>query len=178
MARSVNGRRRRNEDFTTAQIILHWAIAALILLQYLVHNTVEQAFQDRIGPQEDVVPVYAWVHIASGTTILVLAIVRLLLRVRIGAPPAHSGNPLLIVLSGHAVHIGLYLMIFAMPITGLAAWTLRSPIAASLHEIGWIVILGLIVLHVIGALVEHVLFKNDTLSRMIPGFSAKDKRDD
>jgi cytochrome b561 len=58
-------------------------------------------------------------------------------------------------------------MIFAMPLTGLIAWFGASATSATLHEIGRLILIVLIGLHILGALVEQFVFRHATLRRMM-----------
>ncbi len=51
--------------------------------------------------------------------------------------------------------------------TGLAGWATNSETFAEFHEIGRLILIPLIGLHVLGALAEHFVFRNDTLVRML-----------
>ena len=68
---------------------------------------------------------------------------------------------------GLATHLLLYGFIFLMPLTGAAAWFLGLEFSAELHEIGRLILVPAIGFHVIGALAEHFVFRNDTLMRML-----------
>jgi cytochrome b561 len=70
--------------YSLLQIVLHWTIAALIAVQFLFHDAVEDAFDDlvdgdRVRGDE---LAGAWLHAGIGATILILAIVRLTVRLR------------------------------------------------------------------------------------------------
>jgi cytochrome b561 len=109
----------------------------------------------------------ALVHIVLGTTVLVLGVLRLALRFIRGAPDPHDDKPRIINWLGAATHAALYVFIFAMPITGLLAWIGSWEDVAEIHEIGRLILIPLIGLHVLGALAEHFVFRNDGLLRML-----------
>jgi cytochrome b561 len=153
--------------YSRLQIALHWTIAALIVFQLVYNAPMQAAFDSRLDGADAVPEGGALVHIVVGTTVLVLAAVRLAVRFIRGAPPAHADNPPLVIWVGYATHFALYVMIFAMPITGLAAWFAGAPVVAEVHEIGRLVLIALIGLHVLGALAEHFVFRNDGLLRML-----------
>ena len=152
--------------YSRIQIALHWAIAALVVLQLFVNEGVQQAFNDRLDGQLDASG-GALLHIVVGITVLVLALLRLAIRLVRGAPPAHKGNPAIINWLGHATHFLLYGFIILMPLTGAIAWFFGMEFSAKLHEIGRLVLIPAIALHVMGALVEHFVFRNDSLRRML-----------
>lgn len=104
MANNVVGRIR----YSTGAIILHWAIAILILFNLLT------------GFFNDAVPkaVFAF-HISSGITILVLTVIRILWRLTHKPPPFLPMAPWERGLA-HVVHFSLYLAMLAAPLTGWA----------------------------------------------------------
>lgn len=152
--------------YSRIQIVLHWTIAALVIFQLFVNEAMQSAFADRlagqIGDQSG-----ALLHMAVGLTVLLLAAFRLAIRALRGAPAADKDTPAVLRWLGHATHILLYGFIFAMPLTGATAWFLGLEFAAELHEIGRLVLVPAIGFHIIGALVEHFVFRNDTLMRML-----------
>ena len=91
------------------------------------------------------------------------------------APVApEAGNTLFLV----AGAVGLLLMwpeamaevrrpIVWMPLTGLVAWIGASGVSATFHEIGRLILIALIGLHIFGALVEQFVFRHETLQRML-----------
>jgi len=162
-----SGEGRPPERYSGLQIGLHWTIAALVILQLVYNEPMQRAFDDRVDMGSLALPTGgALVHVIAGSTILFLAIVRVFVRIRRGVPGAHAGKPMFVTWIGEATHIALYGMIFAMPLTGLVAWLFAIEGIAALHEVGRLLFIPIIGLHVIGALAEHFVFKNDGLMRM------------
>lgn len=157
------------KGYSTIQIVLHWTIAALVIFQLLVNEAMQHAFSDRLDGERIDEMGGALLHIAVGIAILVLAAIRLVVRVMRGTPAPHQDTPALLNWLGHAVHILLYGFIFFMPLTGAIAWFFGVEFSAELHEIGRLILVPAIGLHVIGALAEHFVFRNDTLKRMLRG---------
>lgn len=157
----------RPEGYSLLQIILHWTIAALIIFQLLVNDGMERAFDDRMDGKTIEDGAWALLHIGVGLTIFVLALVRVVVRVVRGAPPAHDDKPAIINWVGYAVHALLYGFIFLMPLSGMGAWFGGSDLAGEVHEIAQLLLIPVIVLHVLGAFAEHFVFRNDTLLRML-----------
>jgi cytochrome b561 len=157
---------RPPERYSGLQIGLHWTIAALVVLQLVYNEPMQRAFDDRVADGSLGLSGGAFVHVVAGSTVLLLAIVRILVRFRRGVPGAHAGKPMFVTWIGEATHIALYVMIFAMPLTGLVAWLFAIEGIAALHEIGRLLFIPIIGLHVVGALAEHFVFKNDGLMRM------------
>jgi cytochrome b561 len=153
--------------YSLLQIVLHWTIAALVIVQLLFNEGVQDAFKDRMnGEAMDGGP-GALLHIVVGLTIFALAALRLAVRLWRGTPPAHASNPKLVNFAGHAAHVLLYLFLFAMPLTGAIAWFTGIELSAELHELGRLVLIPLIALHALGALAEHFVFRTDSLVRML-----------
>lgn len=153
--------------YSWLQIALHWIIAALVIFQLVVNGGMQDAFGDMMDGHgvED----FGWatLHIGVGITVLLLASIRLAVRVYRGAPAAHDDKPAVINIVGYLTHLMLYGFIFLMPLTGLLAWFGRSDLSAEFHELGRLFLIALIALHTAGAFAEHFVFKNDTLMRML-----------
>lgn len=154
--------------YSRLQILLHWTIAVLVAVQFLFHDAMEDAFDDRVDG--DMVRgdelAGAWVHAGVGATILVLAIVRVIVRLRRGAPPAHRDKPVFLIWIAYATHVALYGFIIAMPVVGAIAWFGLIEDAGDFHSSAAKILLPLIGLHIAGALAETLIFRNDTLKRM------------
>lgn len=172
----INQPRRYN---TTSQCF-HWLVAALILTMLALGFSLE------FVPDE-------WrrmvmkTHKATGTVILVLAVLRLVWQAFTQNPPPVEA-PWVKVKLAQATHIMLYGLILAMPLTGLMMMSAvgNSVDVFGLFEIppflpendlmdtlaaihGWLayVLVGLIGLHTVGALYHHLILKDETLKRMI-----------
>ena len=155
------------EGYSLAQIVLHWTIATLVIFQLIFNKPMQEAFDDRIDGEPIDEMGGATIHIAVGVTVLVLAIIRLAIRLTRGAPAAHDDKPAIINWLGYATHFLLYGFIFAMPLSGAIAWFFGIELSAEIHETGRLILIPTIGLHVLGALAEHFVFKNDTLIRML-----------
>lgn len=155
------------QGYSLAQIVLHWTIAALVIFQLVFNRPMQEAFDDRLDGEAIGEMSGAVVHIAVGVTILLLAVIRLAIRLFRGAPPVHDDKPAIINWIGFATHVLLYGFIFAMPITGAIAWFFAVEASAEIHEIGRLILIPAIGFHVLGALAEHFVFKNDSLTRML-----------
>jgi cytochrome b561 len=153
--------------YSRIQITLHWTIAALVIFQLFVNEAMQHAFADRLDGEQIEEFGGALLHVVIGLTVLVLAAIRLAVRALRGAPAPHSDTPAIFNWLGHATHYLLYGFIFAMPLTGAIAWFFRIEVAAELHELGRLILVPAIGLHVLGALAEHFVFRNDTLMRML-----------
>ena len=157
------------KGYSLTQIVLHWIIAALIVAQVLLHEGMEVAYRFEHGgpaPSESE-SLLATVHIACGIAVFVLALVRVVLRVRRGAPPPPKQEHAILKLVAKATHFAFYAVILLMPFTGALAWFAGVEAAATIHGIGLPVILGLVFLHIVGALYHHFILKTDVLRRIL-----------
>ncbi len=98
--------------YTRVAVLLHWSIALFILFNVSLGFFME-AFPRPL--KSVIVPL----HISSGFTVLVLSVLRVLWRLS-HRPPAMLAAPAWQQRAAHAVHALLYLLMFVMPLTGLA----------------------------------------------------------
>jgi cytochrome b561 len=154
--------------YSRAQILLHWLIFLLITAQYLFHEPIAEAW-DKIedGMAFDFHPLIA-AHVFGGLLILCLVIWRIVLRVRLGAPELPAKEPAPLKLAAHVTHLGLYALMFLMPVSGVLAWFGEIEAAAEAHEVMRALLLLLVGLHVIGFLYHQFVLKTDIMSRMKP----------
>ncbi|GHA20555.1 cytochrome b [Devosia pacifica] len=150
--------------YSVTQVALHWTIAALVLLQLFYHEPMEIAFETRMTGETGGDP---RLHIIVGLAILALALWRLVLRLRHGVPPKPAEEPAILAALANGVHAIFYILLFAMPLSGLAAWFGGAEAAANAHSVMRLLFLALIGLHVLGALGQHFVFKTNVLKRML-----------
>lgn len=159
----------RPAGYSAAQIALHWIMAAMVLFQVVMGENIGpawKAFREGTTPAEaDLFA--ANVHVAIGMGVLALAVIRLFLRVTHGAPPLPAGQPRLQTAIAHLAHAILYVAIFAMPISGAAAWFGGVVTAGEIHHFAKPVIIVTVLLHAAGALLQHFVKKTDVLTRML-----------
>jgi cytochrome b561 len=102
------------QRYSPIQVILHWLIAALVLITPLLASEGEGRGQPAIAG----LPVIGW-HMIFGISILVLLVIRLLIRLLNRHPDwATTGNALLDRI-GQWTHAALYFFTFAVTVTGL-----------------------------------------------------------
>lgn len=153
--------------YSRAQIALHWTIAVLVALQYLLHELISRAWEaSQAGEAVTFHPLIA-AHVASGLVILLLVLWRLGLMAWRGLPPPPEREPRLYKLGARLVHGALYLLLLAMPLSGLLAWFGGVTSAAAIHEVLRMVLLALIVLHVLAVLVHLFVLRMPVLRRML-----------
>jgi cytochrome b561 len=103
--------RTTGERFSPAQRLLHWLMAACILAMLFIG----------VGMVSTVTPGYLTlvsIHKPLGIAILLLALVRIALRVRRGAPRLPLDLPAPMRLAAGASHLVLYVLMVAMPLIG------------------------------------------------------------
>ena len=99
--------------FTPLQRALHWVMAICILAMLFVG----------VGMVSTIKPEYLTlvsIHKPLGIVILVLAVLRLIVRWRYGAPPLPSDMPEPMKLAARLSHVLFYLLMIAMPLIGWA----------------------------------------------------------
>lgn len=151
------------DTFSLPQRLLHWSMVALILLnlvfpQKMWHLTLS-GFER---------PVSA--HVVIGLAVLMLAVLRLFLRLGFGVPPEPLGAPWFFRVFARTGQWIFYLFFFATPLTGLLAHYAQMPFALTLHThviqpLFWI----LIPIHVSLALAHQYLWKTGMLDKIIHG---------
>lgn len=168
--------------FTPLQRALHWLMSICILGMLFIG----------VGMVSTIEPVYLTlvsIHKPLGVVILLLALVRLAVRLRFGAPPLPDDLPEPLKLSAHLSHLALYGLMIAMPLLGwamlsaadypviVAGMTLPRivPIDASLHSLLWdahralaLCFFALILLH-LGAALYHALIRRDGVFQSMAG---------
>ena len=171
------------QRYSGGAILLHWLLALLLASELALGFTMPR---DASGFE-----LYQ-LHKSIGITILLLTFVRLGWRMTHKRPPKMEGG--LKGFLASAVHVGFYVLMVGVPITGWAIVSTSAisvptvifgvmpwphlPLDAGLnhtfeeaHEILAKVGIGLFVLHVAGALRHHFLMRDSLLGRMAPGGS-------
>lgn len=159
-------------SFSIPQRAVHWLMALFIVFNLLFAESMEHVFdavKDGATPPTDDV-FGANLHAYVGISILALAALRLCLRFVQGAPEAPAVEPPGLRLLAKITHGLLYVLFFAMPLSGIAAYYGGAAAAGFVHGgpmklLMWI----LIGLHIVGALVHQFYWKTDVLARMTRG---------
>jgi cytochrome b561 len=182
------------DRYSAVAIVLHWAIALLIL-----SNIGIAWYFNTLHGMEKIPPVQ--LHKSIGITVLLLGLARLAWRLAVKPPPLPASMARWEVWAANTVHVLFYVFIIAMPLTGWAMssasplihvfpitlygvvpWPAIGPLTSLPHDQmraahdafeashGLLAKLAyvLIVVHV-GAALKHVLINRDgVLGRMIP----------
>jgi cytochrome b561 len=163
---------------------LHWIVAALVL-GLIAHGLwLEEIPDDAAGFQ-------LWLHAAAGISLLALAVVAFVWWLVNPVPAEPAGTPRWQGLAAHAAHWGLYVLIFAVTLTGWAlSGTLRTPVGIDLfglinvpqllapgsgyhglleeaHEVLTNVLIALVAVHVVAAFYHHLVLRDGVLLRML-----------
>lgn len=166
-------------------IALHWLVALLIFAGWGMG-----VYMVDLKLSPDKLKLYSW-HKWIGVTVLLLACLRVAWRVTHAPPPPNPDHPRWQRRAAGAAHLGLYLLLFAIPLSG---WMFSSASGYPVKYFGIIplpdlvgkdkalagvlqqtheLLGGLLVLilaaHVVGALKHHFFDRDDTLARMLPG---------
>lgn len=164
---------------------LHWLVAIGIFA--LIWLGLQQSGMER-GPEKTEIRA---LHGSIALLVFVLMTVRLFWRLS-GSVPAHpDGMPGWQRLSSAVVHWGLYVSVYVQLVAGamtvatngnglpfFGLFSISLPVAESeeghhfweeIHESVWIAIAVLLAIHVLGALYNHFIVKNDVLRRMTVG---------
>lgn len=151
--------------YSGLQIGLHWAIALLIGVNYLVSEGMEQSFDGMMEGNA----VTGWtpmIHVYVGVAVLALVVIRILVRFASGAPAPVQGGTLLDKL-GEVSHWVLYALMLVVPALGAVSWYLKIDQTAGLHVIVMNVMMILIGLHAVAALFHQFILKDHLLLRMM-----------
>jgi cytochrome b561 len=159
----------RPTGYTTAQITLHWIIAALVIFQLLLGDFIQPAYHAyRRGAEVTAAnALWADIHVYVGLAVLVLAVLRLAIRLRHGVPPTPAGEGPLLRHLATATHVVLYATIFGLPVTGALAWYFDLGFMGEIHSLAKPVVIVAVGLHAAGALWQHFVLRSDVLVRML-----------
>ena len=177
--------RNTKERYGSIAQMLHWLIALLVigLLAvglFMTSSAAPQAFKGTLY----------FYHKSFGLTVLFFMVFRVLWRMLSIAPELPSSIPAWERFAARVVQGLLYLLLFAIPITGwlMSVWSKRYPDVFGLFEarlplvknmelaklmntwheyFAWIIIV-LLVLHIGAAFKHHFIAKNAVLRQMLP----------
>jgi cytochrome b561 len=170
--------------YTRTAIALHWLVGigllATLALGFYMHD---------LPLSPDKLQLYSW-HKWAGVTLFLLAVFRLLWRASHQPPAAPATMPRWQLMAAGAVHVLLYLLMLAIPLSG---WLMSSakgfqtvwfgvlPLPdligkdaewgktlKEVHETLNLLLLVLVTSHVGAALKHHLFDRDDVLTRMAP----------
>jgi cytochrome b561 len=172
-------------EYTATAKWLHWVVAALMIVTFYIG----WVMVDMHGISPTKLKYFNW-HKWVGMIVLGLAVVRSVWRLLFTPPPLPNSITPIQRVASHAMHYLLYLLCFAVPISGyfytLAAGypvvlfgvlplpvlmdpnvDLKEPLR-ELHEILSYLTAVAVVLHTLAALQHHFIHRDTVLRRMLP----------
>ena len=173
------------QRYTKIAMLLHWLTALLIISAFFLGLTMV----DIHGITPTKLKYYSW-HKWLGVTVLGVAVLRILWRRANTPPPPLASIPPLQHKLAEAMHWLLYLLIFAVPVSGylytcaagvpvvylglfpmpviIAPNTELKPVLQTVHYILTMTMAAAVVAHVLAALKHHFIDRDVTLKRMLP----------
>jgi cytochrome b561 len=175
--------------FNPLQRLLHWLMAICIVAMLFIG----------VGMVSTIMPKYLTlvsIHKPLGSAILVLALIRLVVRLRYGAPALPPDLPEPMKLAAYLSHYALYALMIGMPLIGWAMLSAAAypvvlfggvrlpailPLSESLHTLLWdahfylaFAFYALILLHVAAALF-HALVRRDGVFQTMASVAPTDE---
>ncbi|MCX7156215.1 MAG: cytochrome b [Rhodocyclales bacterium] len=170
--------------FTGVAIGLHWLIAIAIIGTFSVGLYMHEL---PLSPQK--LRIYSW-HKWAGVTIFMFVALRLVWRLLHRPPELPAGMPVWQRKAAEATHVLLYLLMFAVPLSG---WLMSSAkgfqtvwfgvlplpdlldknkelgdLLQEVHELLNFGMAALVIAHLGAALKHHFIDRDDVLARMLP----------
>ena len=149
-------------------ILIHWLIVVIILLQMITGDKIALEF---LALRNQVINIdgntsNSQIHMLGGLFIILLMAIRVFLRIKFGVPaPTKKTNDPLKFLSTF-VHLGIYLVLFAIPITGLLAFSTINVDLGIAHKILVNILYFFVIIHLIGV-AYHQIFLGDNIMERI-----------
>jgi cytochrome b561 len=112
--------------YGAVSIVLHWTIAALIVIQVCLGWYMNEVLPDHTPAQAQI----ETLHISVGLTILLLVLVRIGVRIAHPAPPLPADMPTWERLLARTTHVVFYALLLVLPLTG---WAVASVRPAAVH---------------------------------------------
>lgn len=119
--------------YTTVAIVVHWLIAAALIFQVIL------GWRMGDGPKGPSTFAMVQLHKSIGITILLLSLFRLGWKLTHKSPPSPAGQPRWEKIASHVVHVGFYVIMIGLPLTGwIMVSASRTPIPTLLYgSIPW-----------------------------------------
>lgn len=152
--------------YTRWQKRLHWAVVILLALQYFVFDAMGRLFHTLMDTGTAPWTTTSIAHLLIGIAVLAMALARLGLRARHGAPAAPAEEPAPLRTASKLAHWSIYALLLLIPVSGLVAWFGQAGTAAEAHEVLTSVLMWLVVLHLAAVAVHQFWWKTDLIRRM------------
>jgi len=154
--------------YSTIQIALHWAVAAMVFFQLLfgesMTHVVDAGEEGVVASQTDTLISIA--HLWIGISILVLVAIRVGLRLVRGVPKPTEETSAIMAFAGRSAHFLFYVLLVAVPVTGLLTFYGVADLG-EIHALAKPAFIVLIVVHALAAMFHHFVLKDGTLGRMV-----------
>ncbi|RAH98347.1 cytochrome B [Acuticoccus sediminis] len=169
--------------FSALQRLLHWLMAVLIIAMLFIG----------VGMVSTVAPAYVPLlatHKTLGVAILVLALVRLGVRLASGVPALPADLPRPMALAAEGSHLALYALMIAIPLIGWAMLSTAAypivlfgdvrvpwilPQSDELHTLLWaahyylaFALFALVLMHIAAAMFHGLIRRDGVFSQMAP----------
>ncbi|NCA70518.1 MAG: cytochrome b [Sphingobacteriia bacterium] len=181
---AVNGR-----PYALIQRLLHWLIALIVIVLLAAGTVIGTLGYDGLVAQfgSDVTNLMYTTHKTFGIMVLILMVLRLGLRLAIGAPGYDRALPGWQMIASRISHWGFYVLLIAMPLVGWLAtaaggypvdffnWTLPGLINKNpelsktlfeLHALIGLLLIVLILVHAGAALLHWLVWRDGVMARM------------
>ena len=178
---------------------LHWIVAGAVFIA--LASAIQAVYNSPMGAMGQRRS-YFLLHAYAGLLVLGLVVARLTFRALVPWPRAAERTPRILEWTASLTHWALYGLMLLIPLTG---WIVASSagccigvpglpdinqlalgtagarpanpaVAYSLHRVLPWLLLGLILVHVAGALFHHFIARDETLTRMLPGPARRRRR--
>ena len=182
--------RNTEKEFGTISKTLHWLVLVIVVVLLVI------ASKSGDLPQGEEKLELVLLHASFGLLLLFVLAARLLWRWMNVTPARLAHVPTWQHVASRIVHYGLYLVLFAQALSGMARFATAgytvpffgmfevafpmdkdeamNELVGTLHELFPIILLVLLGLHVLAALYHHFRLKDDTLRRMTFGMKGGD----
>ena len=161
------------QRYTTTAIILHWLTALLIISAFVMGLVMT----DIPGLTPTKLKYFSW-HKWLGVTVLAIAAIRLLWR-KANVPPPHPASMVAWQKkAADAMHVLLYILIFAVPVSGylglfqlpviMAPNPELKPLLKEIHYVLNMTMAAAVAAHVLAALKHQFIDRDGVLKRMLP----------
>ena len=148
--------------YSKTQIVLHWITVALVIAQYVLHDSIVNAWElIQSGKSVSFDPLVLS-HVAGGIFIAVIVLIRLRLR----SINTHETKDLLGNRLSNIAHKLIYAILLMMVLSGGVAWFFNIDVAANAHNLFKVLLLITVLGHVLAALYHHFIMKDGLLNRM------------
>jgi cytochrome b561 len=152
--------------YSRTQIVLHWLVALLVAAQFLLNESIAEAWDGFLEGRPVVFDPLILTHVLGGGLILALVAWRMVMRKRHGAVVPVAGTSVRMARVTHWGHFALYGSLVLMALSGSGAWIGEVEQAAETHSLLSNLVLALIAGHIAAALYHQFWLKDGLLRRM------------